>query len=82
MAKLNSPNDVIYTPGQPALQARGQALDRMQAHEDWHRCNPGEWNCPPALNNPGDYEAIENGDNLLGAAVFEPGDAFNFGKGK
>lgn len=77
MAKnLESPNFPIGRPGQPALQAMAEALDRSERHDQWHRDHPGEFNCPPELSPAGDYELIQNGQNLFGAMTFEAGDAF------
>ena len=83
--QYESPDDPIYRPGRPALQAANEALDLQQRHAQWHEEHPGEWDCPPELSSPTAYEDIERADDLSklgGGGTVEPGDAFLFGKEK
>ena len=65
-------------PGQHALQARSEALDRQEKREEYFRAHPLESVPSGMWNGAGDdWTAIERGDKLLdlGGGTFEAGDA-------
>ena len=65
-----------FNPGKHALQEMSEALDRREQHAEWMKAHPGEM-MPESHweQSAGDWEAIERGQNLLGAMTFEAGDS-------
>lgn len=80
MGENASPNDPICQPGQPALQAYSEALDRCEVRKKWQEEHPGEF-VDDWPQRSVDYAAIERGESLLGccgARTFEAGESFIF----
>ena len=76
--KYGSPNAVPdHAGGTPAWEAMSSAQDRYAARRKFHDEHPdamydeNEWKQASV-----DRADIENGENLMGAMTFEPGDAF------
>ena len=75
--KYGSPNAVPdHAGGEPALSLMLQAEERQCQRRKWQDAHPSEMGPDDWGQRQQDWQDIENGENLMGAMTFEPGDAF------